>query len=180
MLERRGRDGGGGGGAGGGGGCSRWTTRNEGGVGAPLTPTLAGGEGRQRLYAAAIRPVGAFARTLRPKRTYTRGHPLLTSASPPLLLSSPSNERNEKSQGKTTASTWNIKTNSPDCRVSSPEEEREAAFHVVGDRSIVLPVILGQFHPQTAVKSSSDPRCPRTPWLHEEQAAQRDQQLTPA
>ena len=49
------------------------------GWGAPLTPALAGGEGRQRLYAAAIRPVGAFARTLHPKRTYREESVVLSS-----------------------------------------------------------------------------------------------------
>lgn len=77
--EDDGGGGGGGGGGGAGGGCSRWTTRNGGGVGAPLTPALAGGEGRQRLYAAAIRPVGAFARTLHPKRTYREESVVLSS-----------------------------------------------------------------------------------------------------
>lgn len=81
MLAMRGRGGGGGGGA--------RPPETRGGVGAPLTPALAGGEGRQRLYAAAIRPVGAFARTLHRKRTKTRETRCFNvTASSPLLLSS--------------------------------------------------------------------------------------------
>lgn len=85
MLAMRGRGGGGGGGA--------RPPETRGGVGAPLTPALAGGEGRQRLYAAAIRPVGAFARTLHRKRTKTRETRCFNvTASSPLLLSLPSSQ----------------------------------------------------------------------------------------
>lgn len=125
-------------------------------MGAPLTPTLAGGEGRQRLYAAAIRPVGAFARTLRSKRTHTRGircHPQ-RSRQPPLLLSLLSNRiarTEEKGRPRRT---------SENCRVRRQKlTDRKRNFNIV-----LLPLVTlsASLLKKTAVKSSGSPRCTRT------------------
>lgn len=130
MLAMRGRGGGGGGGA--------RPPETRGGVGAPLTPALAGGEGRQRLYAAAIRPVGAFARTLHRKRTKTRETRCFNvTASSPLLLSLPSSqtrriESNRSQKGEKVArSKKEKKTKEKDRRV----REKSLASREVAVRS---------------------------------------------
>ena len=94
CWNQRVRGGGSSGGGGDGGGGGDATAAADGppetrvGWGHPLTPALAGGEGRQRLYAAAIRPVDAFARTLHPKRTHARGETrcFIVTASPSVVV----------------------------------------------------------------------------------------------
>lgn len=155
--EDDGGGGGGGGGGGAGGGCSRWTTRNGGGVGAPLTPALAGGEGRQRLYAAAIRPVGAFARTLHPKRTYREESVVLSSyrrihaVVVVVAVVEPSSRSRRESKSKSKTNSRGTRKREREIEVRSWGEKRKRKEIVVASWLVIHPS-RDSLDPDSAVK----------------------------